>query len=117
VQAAAAELIESGAAVRAQILARVRHNLDSLRALAVSHPSIDVLRVEGGWSAVLQVPQLHSEEALVLDLLEHDNVLVHPGYFFDFDREAFLVVSLLIEPKAFDRAIAVVLKRASGSAS
>ena len=51
-QAAAAELIEHGAAIRAQILARVRRNLDSLRSLAADHPSLDVLRVEGGWSAV-----------------------------------------------------------------
>lgn len=117
VQGAAAELIEFGSAIRAQILARVRRNLASLRTLAMSHPAIDVLPVEGGWSAVLQVPQLRSEEALVLDLLEHDNVLVHPGYFFDFDREAFLVISLLIEPQAFDRAVTLVMKRASGSAS
>lgn len=117
VQAAAAELIESGAAIRAQIHARVRRNLDSLRKLSAGYPSIDVLRVEGGWSAVLQVPQLRSEEALVLDLLEHDNILVHPGYFFDFEREAFLVISLLIEPAAFDRAVALVMKRATGAAS
>lgn len=117
VQGAAAELIEHGTAIRTQIHARVRRNLDSLRTLAASHPSIDVLRVEGGWSAVLEVPRLRSEEALVLELLEHDNVLVHPGYFFDFDREAFVVISLLIEPAAFDRAMALVLKRAAGAAS
>lgn len=117
VQAAAAELIEHGLAIRAQIHARVRRNLDALRALASAYPSIDLLRVEGGWSAVLQVPQLRSEEALVLDLIEHDHVLVHPGYFFDFAREAFIVISLLIEPATFDRAIASVLKRASGAAS
>ncbi|MEO7134417.1 MAG: pyridoxal phosphate-dependent aminotransferase, partial [Vicinamibacterales bacterium] len=98
VQAAAAELLTGGAAIRAQILARVRRNLESLRSLASNHPSLDVLRVEGGWSAVMQVPQLRSEESLVLDLLEKDNVLVHPGYFFDFPREAFIVVSLLVEP-------------------
>ena len=62
-----------------------------------------MLRVEGGWSAVVQVPQLRSEEALVLELLEKDDVLVHPGYFFDFAREAFVVVSLLVEPAPFDQ--------------
>lgn len=117
VQAAAAELIQGGAAIRAQILARVRRNLDSLRKLASHHPAVDVLRVEGGWSAVVQVPQLRSEEDLVLELLEKDHVLVHPGYFFDFSREAFIVVSLLVEPATFDRAIALVLARASGAAA
>jgi len=115
VQAAAAELIQGGAAIRAQILSRVRRNLDSLRKLASNHPAVDVLRVEGGWSAIVQVPQLRPEEALVLELLEKDHVLVHPGYFFDFSREAFIVVSLLVEPATFDRAVAVMLTRASGA--
>ena len=115
VQGAAAELIEQGTAIRAQILARVKRNLDSLRKMALDHPATDVLRVEGGWCAVLQVPQLRSEETLVLELLEKDDVLVHPGYFFDFPREAFVVVSLLVEPDRFDRAIARVLRRAAGA--
>jgi alanine-synthesizing transaminase len=117
VQSAAAELIEHGAAIRAQILARVRRNLESLRNLAAGHPAFGVLPVEGGWSAVIEVPKLRSEEALVLELLDKDDVLVHPGYFFDFDREAYVVVSLIVEPSAFDRAIARVLARAAGAAS
>jgi len=116
VQAAAADLIEKGAGIRAQILARVRRNLESLLKLAGAHPAVNVLPVEAGWSAVMQVPQLRSEEALVLELLDKDDVLVHPGYFFDFEREAFLVVSLLIDPALFDRGIARVLARATGAA-
>ncbi|HYE87546.1 MAG TPA: pyridoxal phosphate-dependent aminotransferase [Vicinamibacterales bacterium] len=111
VQASAPALIASGAAIRAQILARVRRNLDQLRSQAAAHPSIEVLKVEGGWSAVLKVPQIRGEEALVLELLEKDDVLVHPGYFFDFAREAFMVVSLLNEPATFDLAIGRLLKR------
>ena len=53
--------------------------------------------------------------ALVLELLDKDDVLVHPGYFFDFPREAYLVVSLLIDPKQFDAAIGRVLARAATS--
>jgi len=117
VQIAAAELIEQGAAIRAQILARVRRNLESLRKAASAHPSAAVLPVEGGWSAVMQVPQLRGEEALVLELLDKDDVLIHPGYFFDFAREAFVIVSLLVDPAMFDRAIARVLARATGAAS
>jgi alanine-synthesizing transaminase len=117
VQAAAAELIAQGTALRAQILARVRRNLDALRKLAASFPAVGVLRVEGGWSAVVQVPNVRSEEALVLELLQHDDVLVHPGFFFDFPREAYVVVSLLVEPARFDHAIARLFKRAAGAAS
>ena len=116
VQAAAAELIEHGTAIRAQILARIRRNLDALRTRAADFPAIDVLRVEGGWSAVMKVPQLKTEEALVLELLEKDDVLVHPGYFFDFAREAFLVVSLLVDADRFNRAITCVMRRATGAA-
>jgi len=62
------------------------------------------------------VPATSGEEALVLSLVEKDDVLVHPGYFFDFPREAFLVVSLLVEPRVFDAAIPRVLARAAGRA-
>src|SRR5688500_9057935 len=115
VQAAAAALIERGAAIRSQILARVKRNLDALRKAAGTVPAVSVLPVEGGWSAVIQMPSVMTEESLVLALLEHDDVLVHPGYFFDFPREAFVVVSLLVEPVIFDRAIPRVLARASGT--
>lgn len=114
VQGAAADLIESGAAIRAQIMARLKRNLESLRAQATAFAAINVLPVEGGWSAVLQVPAVGSEEALMLALLEKDDVLVHPGYFFDFPREAFIVLSLLVEPPVFDRGVARVLARAAG---
>jgi alanine-synthesizing transaminase len=114
VQAAASDLIESGTAIRAQIMARIRRNLESLRTQASQLASVNVLPVEGGWSAVIQVPAVGSEEALVLRLLEQDDVLVHPGYFFDFHREAFIIVSLLVEPSIFDTAIARVLARLAG---
>lgn len=116
VQAAAADLIDSGAVIRAQIMARLRRNLDALRTAAAAHPSITVLPVEGGWSAVIQVPAVASEESLVLALLDQDDVLVHPGYFFDFPREAFVVVSLLVTPAVFDAAVSRVLARSAGAA-
>ncbi len=114
VQAAAAELIERGAAIRAQIQARLKRNLESLRTHATAFPAVAVLPVEGGWSAVLQVPSVGSEESLILALLDQDEVLVHPGYFFDFPREAIIVISLLVEPALFDGAIARVLPRVAG---
>ena len=116
VQGAAAELIEKGSAIRAQILERVRRNLGALRTIAAGFPAVDVLRVEGGWTAVIKVPQLRTEEELVLELIEHDDVIVHPGYFFDFPSEAFVVVSLLVEPGPFKTAVTKVLTRAVGGA-
>ena len=114
VQLALGDLLEQGAVVTSQIVARVRHNHAKLREVSARHPAAQLLPVDGGWYAVVQVPATRSEEAIVLDLLEREHVLTHPGYFFDFPREAFLVVSLLQEPSAFEDAIRRVLARASG---
>lgn len=113
VQLAAAAILEQTRPLVAQVCRRIRENHDALRDLACRQPSCQVLRVEGGWYAVLQVPATRSEEALVVELIEKDGVLVHPGYFFDFPREAFLVVSLLPEPAQFASAMQRVLARAT----
>jgi alanine-synthesizing transaminase len=73
---------------------------------------VDVLNVEGGWSAVLRVPARQTEETLALELLQHDHVVVHPGYFFDFPHEAFLIVSLLPPPEEFALGVRRVIERA-----
>lgn len=101
VQVAASSLLREGASVRAAIHERVRHNLNHARAVARKYPSCEVLRTEGGWCATVRVPATRPEDILVVDLLTAERVLVHPGYFFDFPHEAFLVVSLLVEPAAF----------------
>lgn len=112
VQAAAGALIEQGAAVRSRIAERVRGNYRLLRELAAARPSSEVLHADGGWSAVVRVPSTRSEEDMVLDLLERDDVLVHPGFYFDFPHEAFLIVSLLAEPAAFRAGVQRLLERA-----
>lgn len=114
VQIAAPALIAAGAAVRAAILQRVRTNEAELRRMTAAYSSIHALPCEAGWSAVLRVPSTRSEEDLVVELLEHDGVLVHPGFFFDFPHEAFLVVSLLPEPRTFADGIGRILERARG---
>ena len=110
VQVALPELLRAGAPVRAAIQARTQRNLDALREASRAHPACDVLHADGGWSAVLRVPSTRSEERLVLDLLEQERILVHPGYFFDFPREAFLVFSLLLAEDVFADAVARVLR-------
>ena len=115
VQLAAGALLERSRPVADAILARVRANHAALRRLVDRSPACGVLPVEGGWYAVVQVPAIRSEEALIIELLRHDGVLAHPGYFFDFPREAFLVLSLLPPVDAFARAATRVLARASRS--
>jgi alanine-synthesizing transaminase len=111
VQVAADTLIAEGASTRGRILDRVRGNYARLRDLGDSYKSVDVLPVDAGWSAVLRIPSRATEEEIVLELLQRDGVVVHPGFFFDFPHEAFLVVSLLPEPQAFADGIRRVLER------
>jgi alanine-synthesizing transaminase len=112
VQLAAPLLIERGHAVRTQIQARIEANLRALERAVTRAPGCTLLRPEAGWTAVLRVPATRAEEDLVLDLLEEDRVLIMPGYFYDFPREAYLVVSLLPDPAVFNEAVARVLTRA-----
>jgi aspartate/methionine/tyrosine aminotransferase len=98
-QASAADLLEAGRPLRAAIQARISANWRRLTASSAS--ACRALAAEGGWYGVLQVPSLSSEEDLVLDLVESHGVLVHPGYFFDFPRESFLVLSLLCPEAMF----------------
>ncbi|MCA1733166.1 MAG: pyridoxal phosphate-dependent aminotransferase, partial [Acidobacteria bacterium] len=95
VQAALPAILPLGRRIRASILARARLNLARIDATIARAPSIGRLPAEGGWSAVLHVPLVESEEDLALALLERYRVVVHPGYFFDFPTEGYLVVSLL----------------------
>jgi hypothetical protein len=88
VQHAAARLLDAGRMVQEQIRARTRSNLAGLRL------ALKPLEVEGAWSAIVRMPRVKSEEEYVLELLDRDT-LVQPGFFYDFDQEAFLVVSLL----------------------
>jgi alanine-synthesizing transaminase len=114
VQLAADELIASGAGARQQVRERIRGNFATLRDLATRYSSVGVLHVDGGWSAVLRIPARDSEEQVMLDLLTADGVVVHPGFFFDFPHEAFLVVSLLPRPDDFREGMRRVLERVDG---
>jgi alanine-synthesizing transaminase len=100
IQVALPEILRIAPRIRGAIAQRIRRNLDRLRSLSL--PSATVLPVEGGWSAVVRVPSTQSDEDLALRLIEEHGVVVHPGYFFDFDSEGYLVISLLTEPATFD---------------
>ena len=112
VQVATPALLAAGAVVRDAIAERVRANYAMLRHLAAARPAIEVLHADGGWSAVVRVPSTRTEEELVIDLLERDGVMVHPGFFFDFAHEAYLVVSLLPEPAILREGMLRMLERA-----
>jgi alanine-synthesizing transaminase len=109
VQLAAGELLARGGEVRAQISTRIRANGQTLRRMIGGTPSCRVLPAAGGWYAVVQVPSFEAEEELVLRLLG-DGVLTHPGYFYDFPRESFLIVSLLPPEASFADGVSRVVR-------
>jgi alanine-synthesizing transaminase len=100
VQRALPRLLELSGGIRAQIRERTAANLANLHKILRDSP-VSVLNVEGGWCATLQVPRTRTEEEWTLALLRDRNVLVQPGFFYDFESEAFLVLSLLTEPATF----------------
>ena len=105
VQWAAAKLLGLRDRIQKQISDRVRDNLAFLRERIGTDSSWSVLDLEGGWYATVRAPKIRTEEEWALHLLRDKDVLVQPGFFFDFDTEAFLVVSLLTPPEAFREAI------------
>lgn len=126
VQLATPVLLEARHGVQRQLGSRVRANLAELdRQLAHECSNQPVagrqlcrrLRVEGGWYAVLRVPVVRSDEELVLALLRERDVLVHPGHFFDFPSEGFLVLSLITPEAEFREGLRRLLEfvgRSSG---
>lgn len=111
VQCAASELLRHGQTVQDLIRARTRANLDWLRQ-ALSASPLAVLDVEGGWYAVIRLPRIRTEEEWTLDLLDRHNVLIQPGFFYDFESEAFLVASLLTEKTTFREGVMRLLSLA-----
>lgn len=99
VQRALPEILALAPRIRSAILERIRGNLQTLRSLP------GLLEPAGGWSAVLRFALPQSDEELALEILERTGVLVHPGYFFDFEADDFLVLSLLPEPARFAEAV------------
>ena len=111
VQHALPRLFAAGDAVQQQIAARTQENLAWLRSGIPPDSPVQLLDVDGGWYATLRVPRTQSEEEWCLQLLERDHVLVQPGYFYDFESEAFLVLSLLTPPEIFREGVRRLLNR------
>jgi alanine-synthesizing transaminase len=101
VQWAAETLLEQRNDIQRQLVARVRENLAELDRQIADQKNCERLRVEGGWYAVIRVPVTQSDEELCIELLKRESVLVHPGHFYDFPRDGYLVLSLMTAEKDF----------------
>jgi hypothetical protein len=111
VQLAAPALLGSRHVAANAIRARLARNLAEVTR-CVAGSAVSLLQAEGGWYATLRLPSTRSEEAWALTLLREDGVYVHPGHFFDFASEAYVVTSLLTPEATFAEGIARVVARA-----
>jgi aspartate/methionine/tyrosine aminotransferase len=110
VQLALPALLESRHVAADAIRARLTRNLASAAA-HVEGSAASLLKVEGGWYATLRLPRTRAEEDWALTFLEEDGVYVHPGHFFDFASEAYIVTSLLTPESTFDEGISRIVAR------
>jgi alanine-synthesizing transaminase len=116
IQVALPRILETCAGVRAQIQRRTTANLELLRARIRVSP-VSLLHIEGGWYAVLQIPRTRPEEEWAVSFLENCDVLVQPGFFYDFESEAFIVLSLLTAPDIFEEGLSRLIQFVSAHSS
>lgn len=109
IQWAAPALLEQRKSIQPLLLDRLRTNLEELDRELARQKACTRLDAEGGWCAVLRVPATQSDEDLAIDLLRKVAVLVHPGHFYDFASDGYLVVSLITPPEEFREGVRRVL--------
>ena len=112
VQLAAEVLLEQRKKIQSQLTNRIQANLAELDRQLAGQKSCTRLEIEGGWYAVLRVPVTRSDEELAIELLTKQSVLVHPGHFYDFPQDGYLVLSLITPLRIFQEGIARILTNA-----
>ena len=110
IQYATPALLDQRYVLQPQLMQRVRANLEELDRQLSRQTICERLRVQGGWYAVLRVPVLQSDEDLAIQLLRHASVMVHPGHFFDFPSDGYLILSLITPPDIFRPAVGRILQ-------
>lgn len=101
VQVALPQLFRFAEEVRRSIRGRIMKNRTVLQQSLGSDSMCTLLNCEGGWYAVLRVPRTKSDEQWAFDLMQDVGVFVHPGYFYEFEEDNVLVISLLALPSTF----------------
>jgi len=110
VQWAMPALLQQRTSIQRQLLARVRKNLAELDRQLAGQQACQRLSVEGGWYAVLRVPVTRSDEDLAIALVREKAVVVHPGHFYDFPWDGYLVLSLITQEREFGEGMARVME-------
>ena len=104
-------LLQQRKTLQPQLRSRIEENLAELdRQLPAQH-GCQRLSVEGGWYAVLRVPVTRSDEELAIELLREKSVLVHPGHFYDFPSDGYLVLSLITPQREFAEGMRAIMEK------
>jgi alanine-synthesizing transaminase len=110
IQWATPALLAQRTSVQRQLMDRVRANLAALDRQLAGEKSCERLSVEAGWYAVLRVPVTQTDEELAIKLLREKSVLTHPGHFYDFPSDGYLVLSLITRSEEFSEGIGRLLE-------
>jgi alanine-synthesizing transaminase len=103
-------LLAQRKSIQSQLFQRISRNVQELDSRPGQQGSCERLAIEGGWYAVIRVPVVQSDEELAIEVLRSKSVLVHPGHFYDFPRDGYLVLSLIAPPHEFAEGIRHLLE-------
>jgi len=112
VQWAVPVMLEQRQSIQRQLMARVHGNLAELDRQLAGQKACGRLAVEGGWYAVVRVPVTRSDEELAIELIREKAVLAHPGHFYDFESDGYLVLSLIPLAEEFAEGVRRILEHA-----
>jgi len=87
--------------IQKQLMGRVKGNLKELDRQLAAQMICQRLCVEGGWYTILRVPVTRTDEELAIELVRDRSVLVHPGHFYDFPADGYLIISLIAKEEDF----------------
>jgi alanine-synthesizing transaminase len=109
IQLALRSLLEGKEIIQMKIRNRIIRNYNFLKEELLNRNNVELLNTEGGWYSILKVKSDIDEEYLTHSLLKEKDVYVHPGYFFDFKDEGYIVVCLLTSEEIFSEGMKRIL--------
>ena len=110
IQWATPALLKQRSSIQEQLHHRIGSNLAELERQLAGQSSCERLRLEGGWYAILRVPATRPDEDLAIELLRQKSVLAHPGHFYDFPNDGYLVLSLISTTTEFRDGVCRILE-------
>ncbi|MCE9501015.1 MAG: pyridoxal phosphate-dependent aminotransferase [Leptospira sp.] len=101
-------LFEIGKSRQEEMKKRLKRNMFFAHNIFDSSSEVRLIPREGGWSLVLEIGSESDDENFCVDLLLNHNVLVHPGYMFDFTGKCFIILSVIVPEEEFAAGIRLI---------